>query len=798
MRVYRGATVSLCLLFCAAFSAAAQSIAGGHVSAALGGFGNSLTIVESEVLVGEPFNRTRPGLVYVYRKSGNSWKEALKVSASNGQPNDAFGSALASDGQTLLVSAPRQNENRGVVYVFQRSGSAWREVAQLSAADVVANDGFGSALAVRGDVALVAASNQARATGAVYVFRRNGSVWSQVSKLASSEAREQSRFGASLALAGAAAFIGEPLFNERAGAVRVFRADANGEYKESGKLAPVSLQRLDGFGAALAVHDDVLLVSATGTGNNAGLIYQFRKDAAGEWREYRRLSAFESNRNDAFGASLSLDGTQVLVGASRVNTRGAAFLYSRAAGDSTWSGVERLVSTNAEAGDAFGSAVNVRGNLAAISMSGDDYGQGTVIVFERLNGRWSEQAVLKSPEERIASVTGKKTECNDGKAAAFECRDYDLLSFLSVTEMGGARGVHLSGNWGWTDPETSREYALIGRIDGTAFVDVTNPEKPVYVGELPRTEGAQVSSWREIKTYKNWALVVSDGSGQHGVQFFDLTRLRNVKNAPVKFTPDHTYRNVASVHNIVVNEESGLAAAVGSRAGGETCGGGLHMIDIRDPRNPTFAGCFADTQTGRAATGYSHDALCLNYRGPDKDYQGREICLGSNETKLSIADVTDRKAPKAISRAGYPNVGYTHQGWYDAEQRYFYVNDELDETGGLTRNTRTIIWDLADLDDPQVVGEFQGTTQASDHNLYIVGNLMYQSNYLAGLRVIDISDRLKPVEVGFFDTAPHGPNSPGFAGSWSNYPFFKSGNIMVSSGAEGMFMVRRKAPKVVS
>ena len=96
-----------------------------------------------------------------------------------------------------------------------------------------------------------------------------------------------------------------------------------------------------------------------------------------------------------------------------------------------------------------------------------------------------------------------------------------------------------------------------------------------------------------------------------------------------------------------------------------------------------------------------------------------------------------------------------------------------------------------------MVGEFLGTTAASDHNLYIVGNLMYQSNYVAGLRIIDISDRKNPVEVGFFDTAA-GENNPGFSGSWNNYPFFKSGNIVISSMGEGIFVVRKKAPKVVS
>jgi choice-of-anchor B domain-containing protein len=779
----------------------AQSVAGGRTdNGLLASFGASVAIAESDVLVGEPNNSMRPGTVYIYRKSGTTWREALTVTSVDGAPGDGFGAAMSVAGQALLVGATRQNEGRGAVYAFQREGNRWRQTAKFSAVDLNPNDGFGAGVLLLNDIALVSAPNQTRGTGAVYVFRRNGVDWVQTDKLVSSEAKEQIRFGAGIAAAGDAIFVGEPGFNERTGIVRVFKADASGSWKETGRLATASLQRGDFFGATLSAQDDLLLIGASGTNGGSGLVYSFRKTPEGEWREHHRLAPFDAARFDGFGASsVVLDGGQAWIGATQTNgNRGTVYHYWRAPNDSVWTGVERFRPANLDVGDRFGSTVASRGDLAAIALVADDYGSGTVVIMERIKGVWKQQAMVQSPPERIASVTGKKTECSDGKAAGFECRDYDLMSFLSISDIGGARGVRLSGNWGWSDPETGREYALIGRVDGTSFVDVTNPEKPVYVGDLPKTAEANPSSWREIKTYKNWALIVSDGSGPHGIQFFDLTRLRNVKKTPAKFEADYTYRRLASIHNIVVNEEAGVAAAVGAGGGGETCGGGLHMIDIKDPRNPQFLGCFADTQTGRARTGYSHDALCLNYRGPDKDYAGREICLGSNETMLSIADVTDKKAPKSIARASYPNVGYSHQGWYDAEQRYFYMNDELDEVQGLVNRTRTIIWDLADLDDPQVVGEFFGTTQASDHNLYVIGDLMYQSNYYAGLRVIDITDRKNPVEVGFFDTVPYGTNGPGFGGSWNNYPFFKSGNIVVSSGSEGVFVVRKKGPKVVS
>jgi len=153
--------------------------------------------------------------------------------------------------------------------------------------------------------------------------------------------------------------------------------------------------------------------------------------------------------------------------------------------------------------------------------------------------------------------------------------------------------------------------------------------------------------------------------------------------------------------------------------------------------------------------------------------------------------VTDKQNPKAIGRGTYPSVGYAHQGWFSDDHRYWYQDDELDELQGKTQGgTRTIIWDLAKLDDPVVAGEYHAPVNASDHNLYIVGNRMYNSNYESGLRVVDISDRVNPKEIGYFDTVPVGKDAPGFGGSWSNFPFFKSGTILVTSGREGLFLLK--------
>ena len=130
----------------------------------------------------------------------------------------------------------------------------------------------------------------------------------------------------------------------------------------------------------------------------------------------------------------------------------------------------------------------------------------------------------------------------------------------------------------------------MGRSNGTAFIDISDPTRPVYLGSLRKTPGSQATTWRDLKVFDNHAFVVADGAGQHGMQVFDLTRLRDVGEVPEAFLPDALYERIASAHNIAINESTGIAYALGSGYGGETCGGGLHMIGSNVPTVPTFVG----------------------------------------------------------------------------------------------------------------------------------------------------------------------------------------------------------------
>jgi choice-of-anchor B domain-containing protein len=375
------------------------------------------------------------------------------------------------------------------------------------------------------------------------------------------------------------------------------------------------------------------------------------------------------------------------------------------------------------------------------------------------------------PQARLQAASA--ADCVDGAAGEYPCRDIDLLSHLPHTDIGGGTGNDI---WGWTDPLTGREYALVGRSSGTAFVDITAPAEPVYVGNLPtRTED---STWRGIKVFGNHAFIVSEALN-HGMQVFDLAQLRDVAAPPVTFTETAHYAGFGSTHTLAINTRTGFAYAAGTR----TCEGGLHVVDVRTPAAPRTAGCFS-------LDGYTHESQCVVYEGPDVEHRGREICFNSNEDTLTIVDVSDKLDQSQLSRTGYGGSAYTHQGWLTEDQRFFLVNDEGDETA-FSHRTRTWIWDVSDLDAPALAAHYDGPTAAIDHNLYVRGNLVYESNYRSGLRILDATDVAAGVlrETGFFDIYP-ADDLPSYNGAWTSYPFFASGSVVVNGIEQGLFVLR--------
>lgn len=343
--------------------------------------------------------------------------------------------------------------------------------------------------------------------------------------------------------------------------------------------------------------------------------------------------------------------------------------------------------------------------------------------------------------------------------------------------------------WGWTDPLTSKEYIIMGLNNKSSFVDVTDPNNPIHLADLKTATSS--STWRDMKIYKDYVYIVSE-AWRHGMQIFDLKRLRTMDGKSVaKVKADARYKGFGNAHNIFINEETGFAYAVGT----STCDGGLHIMDIKNPLDPKFLNCVGRKVyelPSKHGNAYTHDVQCVVYKGPDKRYTGKEICVSSNEDTVNIVDVTDKNKPYQISAASYSGVKYTHQGWLTEDHKYFLLGDELDEQR-LGVNTKTFMWDFSDLENPRHFASHDHETKAIDHNMYVKGNYVYQANYGAGLRILDLKNIEKGElkEVGFLDTMPNVDRAD-FNGVWSVFPYFASGTVAISGTNGVLYLTRPK------
>lgn len=776
-------------------------------SAQSGSFGNAIVLDQNELIISEPTTTFREGSVYVYNENEGAWTLDQRLVAPDADRADGFGTVLAKTGNTLFIG-----QRDGPLHIYEKGESGWSASATVSGNGTSGVDpgcrsygycdtDFGITLATDGDWLLVGAPGAAPTrrrgndeapptpAGVVYAYHRgDDGQWTEQATLQPSAGHEGDRFGLTIHFSDGRALIGAPLWNddvsglEAVGSVTEFTL-SNGEWSESGSL-PFFSESTANFGSAISVRGDEALIGAPGSSGSNGAVFGYSAADGESWSPTRVVRLNDAQNGDRFGSGVRFSGSDIWIGAPtlRQNLTGSTYVYSSDSEDSTPGTPTRIMLENTVERDAFGQHIVADGDVVVVAAPGMHHQSGAVYVYS--NGSL-EGEMLVSPPDALGALLGEERECEDGMIGPFECDEVELLAFIPNSILRApenARGVRTNDNWGWTDPETNREYALVGRNDGTSFIDMTDPSNPTLIGDLPKPWGTPPSQlWRDIKTYKDHAFIVADGAGDHGMQVFDLTRLRDVTDAPELFEPDLHYTGVASSHNIIINEESGFAYMVD----GPTCGGGLYMMNIQDPLNPTFEGCSKGGERG------THDSQCVTYSGPDQRYTGQELCLNSNGSLFEIVDVTDKAAPKVLSTGSSPNAAYIHQGWLTDDHRYFYQDDESDVIRGNVETTRTLVWDLADLEDPILINEFMGSLPASAHNLYLKDGFAYQANYRYGLHVLDIADPENPVEAGYFDTAPY-LEGPGFSGAWSTFPFFESGTVLVTSVQEGLFILRKQ------
>jgi choice-of-anchor B domain-containing protein len=346
-------------------------------------------------------------------------------------------------------------------------------------------------------------------------------------------------------------------------------------------------------------------------------------------------------------------------------------------------------------------------------------------------------------------------------SAQFSTLNTQLLSNIPLS---GFTGAPDNGNdcWGYVSP-SGREYALMGLETSLAVVEVTNPASPVIVGQITHS----ASLWADVKVYQNYCYVSNETGG--GIDVIDLSQ---VDNGVVTLVQRLTAGGLSTTHNVALNADSGYLYLCGSNVGG----GRLLALSLANPANPVIAG-----QPTSTVSTYCHDAQIVTYTsGP---YAGREIAFCCNGgTGVDILDVTNKASIFRLSRSTYPNLSYCHQGWLTEDRKHLFVNDETDTVN------ETVIFDVEDLSNPEIAGTYNSGIGATDHNLYLLGDFVFEADYRGGARIFCASDPHNPVQVGWFDTYPENDGA-GYQGAWSVYPYLPSGVLLISDINRGLFVV---------
>jgi len=323
-------------------------------------------------------------------------------------------------------------------------------------------------------------------------------------------------------------------------------------------------------------------------------------------------------------------------------------------------------------------------------------------------------------------------------------------------------GARYSAVWGYTAPD-GREYALIGvngsgsRPAGTSIIDIT--DAPVLREAAFITGPA--STWREMKTYRHYAYVVSEGGG--GTQIIDLSRLPDTARLVRSFTYTSGAQSTSRSHTVSLHD--GFLYLNGCA---NWSPGGMLIFDLRtDPTNPVYAGQYQPD--------YIHDSYVLR----DTIYAAAVNSGGG----LYIADARNKASIRQIAKISYSGSG-THNVWVTRDRRYAVTTDEI---GTTPKDLK--FWNIAAL--PSVpsspAAAFTPVPGQTVHNVTIRGDYAYVAWYSAGVRVVRVADPASPADAGGYDTSPA---VSGYEGVWGVYPYYPSGKIVAGDMENGLWVFR--------
>jgi len=355
---------------------------------------------------------------------GPNWSlttQQQKIQASDAQANDQFGMSVSISGDTVVVGSVYDDTggtSAGAAYVFTRSGATWTQQQKIQASDKQASDYFGWKVAISGDTVVVNALYEATggsAAGAVYIFTRSGTTWTQQQKILSSDIQASDQFGISVSISGDTVVVGA--FGESTGGIFTGAAyiftRSGSTWTQQQKIQASDLQAYDQFGQSVSIFGDTLVVSAvyedTG-GANVGAAYVFTRSGT-TWTQQQKIQASDLEAGDQFGASVSISGDTVVVGAWAEDTgasnAGAAYVFTRSG--TTWTQQQKIQASDLEANDQFGQSVSIFGDTVVVGARGEGTGgslAGSAYVFTRSGTTWTQQQKIQSSDLQAGDQFG--------------------------------------------------------------------------------------------------------------------------------------------------------------------------------------------------------------------------------------------------------------------------------------------------------------------------------------------------------------------------------------------------------
>jgi hypothetical protein len=355
------------------------------------------------------------------QSQGTEDGEALSLHQQEAAAFDNFGSAIAVSSDTLLVGAPGTNlegaHNGGAAFIFQRQDSDWVETTRLLPDPPQAGSGFGHAVGIDGETAVVGARYEfnpgnGNGSGAVYVFKQENGAWQLQTRLAASDGAPFDLFGDAVAVNGDMLAVGaraaDGLNGERnLGAVYLYQREGDDWYLQA-RLSPDDLAAEDHFGQALALDGQYLFASAPGRDNpgspNSGMVYAYRLQGD-EWNTAAKLTAAAPQAEAQLGSVLSLENGTLVAMASQEYQQGemppAAPMWGGDFGavhifelqDGKWEWQNRILPPSEE---QYGLQLNgLDLGEERLAMSGA--GQSGIYRYEKVNGEWVQLPTL-NPE----------------------------------------------------------------------------------------------------------------------------------------------------------------------------------------------------------------------------------------------------------------------------------------------------------------------------------------------------------------------------------------------------------------